>query len=58
MSTTTAQFVLKRLAAHGVRRIYGYPGDGISGLLAAFHGMEDEVPRSSVRRSRASSPSS
>jgi pyruvate dehydrogenase (quinone) len=43
VSTTTAQFVLKRLAAHGVRRIYGYPGDGINGLLGAFHGMEDEL---------------
>jgi pyruvate dehydrogenase (quinone) len=58
VSTTTAQFVLKHLAAHGVRWIYGYPGDGIDGLLGAFHGMEDELPRSSVRRSRASSPSS
>jgi pyruvate dehydrogenase (quinone) len=43
MSTTTAQFILQRLREWGVRRIYGYPGDGINGLLGAFHGMEDEL---------------
>src|SRR5436190_2538370 len=36
MSTTVADFLLARLGAWGVRRIYGYPGDGINGLLGAL----------------------
>ncbi|WP_343732833.1 thiamine pyrophosphate-requiring protein [Duganella sp.] len=36
---TVGDFVLKRLAAWGVKRIYGYPGDGINGVIGAFgHG--------------------
>jgi pyruvate dehydrogenase (quinone) len=27
-------FVVERLHARGVRRIYGYPGDGINGVFA------------------------
>jgi pyruvate dehydrogenase (quinone) len=34
--TTVSDFMLKRLAAWGVRRIYGYPGDGINGIIGAF----------------------
>ncbi|HEY3021664.1 MAG TPA: thiamine pyrophosphate-requiring protein, partial [Solirubrobacteraceae bacterium] len=37
MSETVAQFILGRLTEWGVRRVYGYPGDGINGLLGAFH---------------------
>src|SRR4030095_1739782 len=36
MADTVGDFVLKRLSQWGVRRIYGYPGDGINGLIAAF----------------------
>jgi pyruvate dehydrogenase (quinone) len=36
MADTVGDFVLKRLAQWGVRRIYGYPGDGINGLMGAF----------------------
>jgi pyruvate dehydrogenase (quinone) len=39
----TAQFMLGRLADWGVRRIYGYPGDGINGLLGAFHEVGDRI---------------
>src|SRR5437660_11940891 len=42
-SQTVAQFILGRLADHGVRRIYGYPGDGINGLLGAFHEVGERV---------------
>src|SRR3954449_11597221 len=41
MATTTGQFILNRLAEWGVKRIYGYPGDGINGLLGAFHHVDD-----------------
>src|SRR3954466_1503987 len=37
---TTGTFILQRLVDWGVARVYGYPGDGINGLLGAFH----EVP--------------
>ena len=40
---TSAQFVLRRLHEHGISQIYGYPGDGINGLLGAFHEHGDEV---------------
>lgn len=33
---TVSDHVLERLHAWGVRRIYGYPGDGINGLMGAF----------------------
>ncbi|HEX4339947.1 MAG TPA: thiamine pyrophosphate-requiring protein [Polyangiaceae bacterium] len=44
MSETVSDFVVRRLAQWGVRRIFGYPGDGINGVLGALnrddHGME------------------
>lgn len=33
---TVADFVLKRLSQWGVRTVFGYPGDGINGLVGAF----------------------
>ncbi len=36
MATTVGDFLLQRLAAWGVHRIYGYPGDGINGIMGAF----------------------
>jgi pyruvate dehydrogenase (quinone) len=33
---TVSDFMIERLGAWGVRRIYGYPGDGINGILAAI----------------------
>jgi pyruvate dehydrogenase (quinone) len=36
MSDTVGDFILDRLAGWGVRRVYGYPGDGINGVIAAF----------------------
>jgi hypothetical protein len=43
VAQNTAQFMLGRLADWGVRRIYGYPGDGINGLLGAFHEVGDRI---------------
>src|SRR6059058_853351 len=40
MSQTVAQFMLQRLVDWGVKRVYGYPGDGINGLLGAFHHVD------------------
>ena len=36
MSQTVADFLVERLHAWGVRRIYGYPGDGINGMFGAL----------------------
>jgi pyruvate dehydrogenase (quinone) len=36
MSTTVGDYLLERLTTWGIRRIYGYPGDGINGILGAF----------------------
>jgi pyruvate dehydrogenase (quinone) len=36
MSTTVGDHLLERLSTWGVKRVYGYPGDGINGLLGAF----------------------
>ena len=43
MSQSVGAFMLERLKQWGVKRIYGYPGDGINGLLGAFRGVEDEI---------------
>src|SRR3954466_3755897 len=38
---TVGQFILQRLAEWGVKNVFGYPGDGINGILGAFHQVED-----------------
>ncbi len=42
MSETTSDFLIKRLSKWGIRRIYGYPGDGINGLMGALNRAEDK----------------
>jgi pyruvate dehydrogenase (quinone) len=47
---TTARFILERLADDwGVRRVYGYSGDGIGGLTGAFHHVGDRLAFTQVR---------
>jgi pyruvate dehydrogenase (quinone) len=36
MAYTASDFLLDRLSAWGIRRLYGYPGDGINGILGAL----------------------
>ncbi len=36
MSQTVGDYLLERLTTWGISRIYGFPGDGINGLLGAF----------------------
>lgn len=43
MSTTVSDFVIDRLDQWGIRTIYGYPGDGINGLMGALHRAEDRI---------------
>ena len=43
MAETVALKILNRIHEWGVDKIYGYPGDGINGLLGAFHEAEKEL---------------
>jgi pyruvate dehydrogenase (quinone) len=36
MAKLSADFLLERLAENGVKRIYGYPGDGINAIIGAL----------------------
>ena len=36
MADTVSDFLLKRLSQWGVHRLYGYPGDGINGIMGAL----------------------
>src|SRR6201746_2469740 len=42
MADTVADVVLARLRAWGVKQVFGYPGDGINGLLAAWGRAKDD----------------
>ncbi|GAO02012.1 thiamine pyrophosphate-requiring protein [Anaeromyxobacter sp. PSR-1] len=37
---TVGEFLLRRLVEWGVRRVFGYPGDGINGILGAFRTVD------------------
>src|SRR5262249_42435751 len=43
MAQTVADFLLERLAEWDIHRIYGYPGDGINGILGALDRAQDRV---------------
>ena len=43
MADTTSDFLVQRLHAWGVRRIYGFPGDGINGVLGALDRHADKI---------------
>ena len=49
MATTVSDFLIERLIAWGVRRIFGYPGDGINGIIAALHRHDDVLDFVQVR---------
>ncbi len=40
MASTVSDFFWKRMSEWGVRRIYGYPGDGINGLMGGLSRAE------------------
>ncbi|GLY91715.1 thiamine pyrophosphate-requiring protein [Actinoallomurus iriomotensis] len=44
MAPTVADYLLQRLREWGVERLFGYPGDGINGIIAAL-GRADDQPR-------------
>ncbi len=42
-SLTVSDAIVERLAAWGIRRIYGFPGDGINGVLGALRRAGDRI---------------
>jgi pyruvate dehydrogenase (quinone) len=49
MAKTVGDQLFERLRQWGVRRVFGYPGDGINGILAALGRVIDEVEFVQVR---------
>ena len=49
MSKTVGDFLVERLHAWGVRRIFGYPGDGINGVLGSLQRAEGKIEFVQVR---------
>ncbi|HTX03530.1 MAG TPA: thiamine pyrophosphate-requiring protein [Candidatus Acidoferrales bacterium] len=49
MSATVSDFIIQRLYDWGVRRIYGYPGDGINGLIGALQRSGNKIDFIQVR---------
>jgi hypothetical protein len=43
MAATVSDFLVERLRAWGVRRVFGYPGDGINGVVGALARATDEI---------------
>src|SRR4051812_437475 len=49
-STTTGRFILEHLSDDwGIKRVYGYPGDGINGIIGGFHEVGDRIAFTQVR---------
>ncbi|MGN6164566.1 MAG: thiamine pyrophosphate-requiring protein [Flavisolibacter sp.] len=42
MAQTVAEFTIDRLHQWGIKRIFGYPGDGINGFMSALKDVEDK----------------
>src|SRR5690348_6981409 len=49
MAETTSDYLIHRLKEWGVKRIYGYPGDGINGILGALERVKGEIDFVQVR---------
>jgi len=49
MSETVSDFLLRRLREWGVKRVYGYPGDGINAIVGAFDRAGNDPQFTQVR---------
>jgi pyruvate dehydrogenase (quinone) len=54
MSATVGDFIVERLHEWGVRRVFGYPGDGINGLMGALGRAGDKFDFVRVRHEEMS----
>ena len=53
MGSLVADFLVQRLTEWGVTRNYGYPGDGINGIMGALQRAEREIEFVQVRHEEA-----
>src|SRR2546430_3242395 len=49
MTETASDFLIQRITEWGLKRIYGYPGDGINGIIGAIDRAGDAVDYVQVR---------
>jgi pyruvate dehydrogenase (quinone) len=49
MADTVSDFLWRRMSEWGVRRVFGYPGDGINGLIGALDRAQDWMEFVQVR---------
>src|ERR687888_424578 len=49
MAHTVSDFLIERLSEWGVKRIFGYPGDGINGIMGALSRAGDQFDFVQVR---------
>ena len=49
MSPTVSDYLFERLGAWGIKRIFGYPGDGINGLMGALDPTDGRMEFVQVR---------
>jgi pyruvate dehydrogenase (quinone) len=49
MSQTASDFLIKRITEWGLKRIYGYPGDGINGIIGAIDRAKSAIEYVQVR---------
>src|SRR6187200_1212271 len=55
MADTVSDALVARLVTWGVRRIYGYPGDGINGVIGALDRAGDHIEFIEPRHEEAAS---
>ena len=49
MSKTVGDFTIERLSEWGIKRIFGFPGDGINGLMGSLNRAKDKIDFIQVR---------
>ncbi len=55
MSKTASDFLVQRLYDWGIRRVFGYPGDGINGLMGALNRAGEKIEFIQARHEEAAS---
>ncbi len=49
MRIKTSDFLIERLHQRGIKRVYGFPGDGINGVMGALNRAKDKIDFIQVR---------
>ena len=49
MADTASDYLIQRLLNWGIRRVYGYPGDGINGIIGAINRARSRIQYVQVR---------